>query len=242
MKKMLIIAICGVCLFTGCGKTETKNEIESVAKGTLKNEVSKDEKDTTTNVEIEESQNKNPTETTPIIDESEENEFSSEQNEESHTNELVGLTFKELKDKGIHFSGYSGIDNQYVFSGKSEDGMVIYEFKSSEATPIIKEREFGEDWEDLVANCKVDELDVTILDAELPKSMVGKTLGEVIGEGFEQNGYMGYNKLIITNGEVYISVTLDDSCKEIYNSLENVDTNDYYKIFKDCIIKDAKYF
>lgn len=235
MKKFLMMVMCAM-LLTGCGTSEPEEVVENVEEE-IEVEVS-NEKDEEETKDVKEDSNSNTNENQKEDDKN----LEEITEEEKHANELIGLTFQEFYDKGIEFSGYMGMNGDYTFSAESEDGLIRYECASTEASSVMENISIEDNWEEKVSSCVIDKIDVTIFDPELPLSMVGKKLSEVIGEGYVQSGYMGYDTLILSNGKTKVLVYLDESCEEIYNSTENIDNDKYYELFGNCTIEEAKYW
>lgn len=237
MKKILLI-LSVACFLTGCGKKET---------------VSTSVEETVAENKVVESTSESVPEDTPEADTKEHthedvaiDNFEANEKEES----VVGLTFQEAEEKGVFCSNYMGFNGEYIFYAKSEDGLVKYEITSVEAADVLSKLgeswEYLENWNNEISNCKIDTTKVTILDKNLIDSLVGKTVGEIIDDGFEQVGYIGYgvNGLILRKDNLDIVVYLDDSCKEISENtdFENIDHHKYYEVYIDCYVTEAVYW
>lgn len=224
MKRLAIFVLVSIAIssLAGCGSKEVVED--TIVEEEIQVEVSREEKETESSMEE-----------SGAVSETEE-----PSNLEEH--DLVGLTFGELESKGVSIVGYFGMNGQYAISARTKGNLVRYELYSKEIDDILKDLEFGADYEDAIKDCVIESNEITVLDEAVLKEIVGKTVGEVVEMGYEQTGYMGTSCLIVSNGKANISICLDEQAVDkILEGKDDFDYDDLYNLLSDVVITSAEY-
>ncbi|MBE5866559.1 MAG: hypothetical protein E7292_10195 [Lachnospiraceae bacterium] len=159
--------------------------------------------------------------------------------------DYIGKTVAEFLADGNELNGYSGNGESYEFSAVNSKARMSYRLVlSDDATEIMKNKDFFDEYEDLVADCTIVEIESHYADDSILQPYVGKTLADLEADGISVSGYMSSSfSLTLTSSShltpIYIEFSEEDMA--IYNALQDPDTEDIVEAYKDCPIAAIYY-
>lgn len=108
----------------------------------------------------------------------------------------------------------------------------------------MEKREFDQDYEDLIGDCTIVEMDLFVADDAALQKYVGKTVADLEADGISPNGFMksGNNvTLMFSKGACSICIEYGDDAADIVSGLSDPDTSALVEALKDCPIKEIYY-
>lgn len=231
MKKKLLL-LTGICVLSaatlmGCGKDASKDSDSSEAS-------------VVTESSVAESQ-------TSEADASESGEADAGKadNSEGSDSEYIGMTVNDFVAAGNKLDGYVGFGDEYEFYAVNEELMASYTLTLSEdATEIMENKDFSEDYEDLIGDCTITAIDVQYADDSKLQEYVGKTIADVEAGGITVGGYMVSMDevvMIAYDGMLSINIKFSEEDNAIYETLTDPDTDDLKEAYSDCLIESIYY-
>lgn len=165
--------------------------------------------------------------------------------ETADTSAYIGMTVSDFIAAGNEHSGYMGFNGNYTFSAKNEETKTMYSFTlSDDVADIMDKKEFGEDYEDLIGECTIVEMELQVADDAKIEAYVGKTLTDLSATGITVNGHMTMGNAVTLIGAdgllpVYIEYGKDGAA--VVNALNDPDSDEIAEALKDCPIESIYY-
>lgn len=264
MKKKVLLMLMAVSvsasLLTGCSVSVTHDssvEIgeESSAASTEESSVEEKteaSKESETAQESSAAQESETTQESSVAQESETTQESSVAQESSTSQEVaasgdseyIGMTVNDFVAEGNEHSGYTGFNGEYEFYAINEDAKAAYKFTlSDDATEIMENKDFFDDYEDLIGDCTITDMEVQYADDTKLEGYVGKTLADLEADGISPNGYFSMGSLTLTATDNLLSVYIEFSEADaaIYESMNDPDIDDVIEAYSDCTIESIYY-
>lgn len=240
MKKKMLLMLMAVSvsasLLTGCNVSVSHDSSVEIGEESseVKEKESSDEKESSAEKEASSEQN------------SESAKESSATQDVAATDDssYIGMTINDFVAEGNEHSGYMGFNGEYEFYAINEDTKTAYKFSlSDDAAEILDKMEFGDDYEDLIGDCTITQIEFQQADDAKLEGYVGKTLADLEADGINPNGYfsMGNLTLMANDNLLTVYIEFSEADTAIYESMNDPDIDEVIEAYKDCTIESIYY-
>jgi len=164
---------------------------------------------------------------------------------EVDTNNYIGMTVNDFVAEGNEHSDYSGFNGIYEFNFKNTTTMTAYKITlSDDVTDIMEKKEFGQDYEDLIGECTIVDIQAKVADNAKLQEYVGKTLNDLEADGIEHAGHIIMDDLVvlIAYDEILeLRMEYGEDAGAVVNALNDPDREEVANALREYPIKSIYY-
>lgn len=254
MKKKLflltMLSAVSAATLMGCGNADTSVshsadatvaiEEASVAESSVATESSADTESSTT---TESSADTESSVASESVETAAENTKSADS--EVDTSKYIGMTVNDFVAEGNEHAGYTGFNDTYEFDFKNEDTMTAYKATlSDDVVAIMENKEFGQDYEDLIGECTIVDLEAQVADNSKLQKYVGKTLNDLEADGIKHAGHIimdDFVTLVAYDGPLDVRIEYEEDACAAVIALNDPDRDEVADTLRECPIKSIYY-